>query len=324
MPLSEKPILVTGGAGFIGSALVRALNKQGRTDIVIADILGSDLRWRNLLPLRFTRYLEAESLLEALSGQSLAGIGTVFHLGACSSTTCTDASWLMRTNYDFTYRLVEWAVAGGRRTVYASSASTYGDGTAGMKDGTADLSELQPLNMYGYSKHLFDLHARSQGWLDRIVGLKYFNVFGPGEGHKGDMQSMVIKAVRQIQETGKVKLFRSERPNIKDGEQRRDFLYVNDAVEATLHLAESPGTAGLYNVGSGVASTWMELVTAVFTAMGRPVDVEFVDLPERLRHGYQYWTQADISRLRGTRWTGPRFSLNTAVHDYVKNYLLTT
>jgi ADP-L-glycero-D-manno-heptose 6-epimerase len=322
MPLSERPILVTGGAGLIGSTLVSALNRRGRTDILIADILGHDGKWRHLLPLRFADYFESESLLESLSSPRLADIGTVFHLGACTSTICTDASRLMRNNYEFTRCLAEWAVAGGRRFVYASSAATYGDGSAGMEDGDAGLHAFRPLNMYAYSKHLFDLYAKAQGWLDRIIGLKYFNVFGPGEEHKGDMCSMVFKAFHQIRDTGTVKLFRSGRPDFKDGEQRRDFLYVKDAVEATLHLAETPQAAGLYNAGSGVASTWIELVTAVFAAMARPVAIEFTALPEALRAGYQYWTCADVARLKNTGWTGPRFSLGAAVHDYVRNHLL--
>jgi ADP-L-glycero-D-manno-heptose 6-epimerase len=191
-----------------------------------------------------------------------------------------------------------------------------------MNDADEDLDRLRPLNMYGYSKHLFDLHAKRRGWLDRIVGLKYFNVFGPNEGHKGQMRSVVHKAFHQIRETGKVQLFKSAHPAYRDGEQKRDFLYVKDAVDATLHAAFTPQAKALFNVGSGRASTWIELVTPIFDVLGLPVNIQFIDLPESLREKYQYYTCADISRLRATGWSGPQFSLEQAVRDYVGRYLI--
>ena len=191
-----------------------------------------------------------------------------------------------------------------------------------MDDRTADLHRSRPLNMYGYSKHLFDLYAQKRGWLDRIVGLKYFNVFGPNEAHKDDMRSVVNKAFGQICKTGKVQLFKSEHPDYADGEQMRDFFYVKDAVDATLHLGSHPVAAGLYNLGSGAASTWIQLVTPIFEELDLPVNIEFIDLPELLRGKYQYHTCADISRLLATGWTGPQHSLDHAVHDYVGNYLV--
>jgi ADP-L-glycero-D-manno-heptose 6-epimerase len=218
--------------------------------------------------------------------------------------------------------LAEWAIEGGRRFVYASSAATYGDGSAGMSDAEQDLNRFRPLNMYGYSKHLFDIYASRHGWLDRIVGLKYFNVFGPNEAHKGEMRSVVHKAFGQIRETGRVKLFKSEHPDYRDGEQKRDFFYVKDAVDATLHLAFNPKAAGLFNLGSGRASTWIELVTPIFRELGMPVNIEFIDLPAALREKYQYYTCADISRLLAAGWRGPRFSLEEAVRDYVGRYLI--
>jgi ADP-L-glycero-D-manno-heptose 6-epimerase len=322
MPFADQPIIVTGGAGLIGSNLVRALNAAGRSDIVVCDVLGTDSKWRNLVPLSFTDYVEAGELMARLGEMRFSECGTVFHMGACSSTTCSDASFLIRNNYEFTRRLAEWALEGNRRFVYASSAATYGDGSAGMADGCGDLHRFRPLNMYGYSKHLFDLHAKARGWFDRITGLKYFNVFGPGEEHKGDMRSMVSKAFEQIRNSGRVRLFKSGNPDYEHGRQLRDFLYVKDAVDATLHLAQSPNACGLYNAGSGTASSWIDLVTPVFSAMGSPVNIDFVDLPAELRSKYQYRTLADISRLRGAGWNGPRYTLDQAVEDYVANHLL--
>ncbi len=321
MQPSDK-ILVTGAAGLIGSALVWALNRRGCENLILTDRLGRDERWRNLVPLRFADYLDADQLWDQLGTPALDSVRWVFHLGACSATTEKDAGLLMENNFRYTRRLAEWALAGQRRFVFASSAATYGDGAAGMDDGQEHLNAYRPLNMYGYSKHLFDQHAQRQGWFDRIVGLKYFNIFGPNEDHKGDMRSVVHKACGEIRATGKVSLFRSHHPDFRDGEQRRDFLYVKDAVAMTLHLATTPAAAGIYNLGSGQAATWIDLVTPNFDALGRPVAIEFIDMPEILRGKYQYHTCADVRRLQQTGWTGPTHSLSAAVRDYVTNYLV--
>ena len=283
-------ILVTGAAGMIGSALVWALNRQGFQNIILTDRLGCDERWRNLVPLRYAEYLDADQLWDHLASPALDVVRWVFHLGACSATTEKNAAYLMENNFRYTRRLAEWALAGARRFVYASSAATYGNGDAGMDDGLECLDAYRPLNMYGYSKHLFDLHARRHGWFDHIVGLKYFNIFGPNEDHKGEMRSVVHKAYNQILDTGRVSLFRSHHPDFRDGEQERDFLYVKDAVAMTLHLAQAPGAAGIYNIGSGKASTWVDLVTPIFTALHLPANIEFVDMPDVLRGKYQYHT----------------------------------
>lgn len=305
---------------MIGSALVWALNQRGHENIILSDVLGCDEKWKNLVPLRYADYLDASQIFENFD--KLKDVRYIFHLGACSATTEKDAGYLMENNYRYTKKLAEWAIAGGRRFVYASSAATYGDGSQGMDDAHNKLHQFRPLNMYGYSKHLFDLHAASQGWLDKIVGLKYFNIFGPNEDHKGDMRSVVHKAYAQIREEGYVSLFRSYHSNFKDGEQQRDFFYVKDAVEATIHLAIESKAAGLYNIGSGIASTWIELVTPMFETLGMPVDIRFIDMPEVLRGKYQYHTKADISRLMATGWNGPSYNLLQAVTDYVKNYLV--
>jgi ADP-L-glycero-D-manno-heptose 6-epimerase len=325
MQLTDK-ILVTGSAGFIGSALVWALNQQGYENIVLADFLGLDEKWRNLVPLRYADYIEADQLWARLDTPALRDVRWVFHLGACSATTEKNASYLMDNNFDYTRRLAEWARAGGRRFVYASSAATYGDGVQGMLDGQEHLNDLRPLNMYGYSKHFFDQYAQRQGWFDganAIVGLKYFNVFGPNEDHKADMRSVVHKAYAQIRDEHKVRLFRSYHPDYRDGEQKRDFVYVKDAVAMTLHLARTPVASGLFNVGTGRASTWIELVTPIFSALQLPPQIEFIDMPEVLRGKYQYYTCADTRRLATTGWSGKNHTLGEAVTDYVSRYLLT-
>jgi ADP-L-glycero-D-manno-heptose 6-epimerase len=319
---SDARVLVTGGAGFIGSALVWALNRRGCERIVVCDRLGTDERWRNLTPLRFADYVEADDLLPRLSGGALGKFDLVLHLGACSSTTETDAGFLIRNNYEFTRDLATWALGQKTRFVYASSAATYGDGSAGMDDDDGKLDTLRPLNLYGYSKHLFDLHARRAGFLNRMVGLKYFNVFGPNEGHKGDMRSLVHKSTAQVQTEGVIRLFKSYRSDFHDGEQKRDFLYVKDAVAMTLHLAASKRAGGLFNIGSGRARTWLDLARAVFAALKRKPKIEFIEMPEAIRDKYQYFTQANLARLRAAGYTAPVTPLENAVNDYVRNYLV--
>ncbi len=318
-------VLVTGGAGFIGSALVWALNQHGVRSIVIADRLGNDEKWRNLVPLRFEDYLEADELQERMASNSLGDFDLILHMGACSATTETDATYLARNNFGFTRQLAAWALGRGTRFVYASSAATYGDGSSGMDDSDSSeesLARLRPLNAYGYSKHLFDQYAAHAGILHRVVGLKFFNVYGPNEAHKGDMRSLVHKAFGQIIDSGTVKLFRSHRHDFRDGEQRRDFLYIKDAVAMTLHLAMAPDAGGLYNIGSGTAHSWLELVGALFAALGREQCIEFIDIPESIRAKYQYHTEARIDRLRSAGYSAPATRLADAVRDYVQGYLM--
>lgn len=318
-------ILVTGGAGFIGSALIWALNRRGLTDIVVSDFLGSDEKWKNLVPLKFADYVEADNLRTRLGSKpsTFGKFSAVFHLGACSATTERNAGYLIDNNFAWTKDLALWAQELDARFIYASSAATYGDGAQGMSDTDDNIARLRPLNMYGYSKHLFDLHAQREGWLKRIVGVKYFNVYGPNEDHKGDMRSLVNKAYQQILTTGRVGLFKSYHPEFKDGEQKRDFLYVKDAVEMTLHFAEKATTAGgLYNLGSGDANTWLALTRAIFNALGREPAIDFIEMPEVLRGKYQYFTQADIGKLRASGYNRPMTPLDEAVRDYVQNHLV--
>jgi ADP-L-glycero-D-manno-heptose 6-epimerase len=317
-------ILVTGGAGLIGSALIWELNRRGYENILVADVLGTDEKWRNLVPLKFEDYIDATDLLRAIRSHDdgLGKFDAVFHLGACSATTEKDSDYLMRNNFDYTRRLCEWSVRRQARFVYASSAATYGDGSLGMDDGMTELHRLRPLNMYGYSKHLFDLYADRHDLLPRIVGLKYFNVFGPNEDHKADMRSVVHKAFHQVQSQGRIHLFKSHRPDYSDGGQMRDFLYVKDAVNMTLHLAMNPEANGLFNLGSGEARTWVELAQAIFSALDQPPVIEFIDMPTHLRDKYQYYTCADISRLRAAGYTAEVTSLVDSVADYVRHYLM--
>ncbi|MBC7899185.1 MAG: ADP-glyceromanno-heptose 6-epimerase [Saprospiraceae bacterium] len=321
-------VIVTGGAGFIGSAILWRLNELGYEDILIVDRLDETDKWKNLAPLKFADYLDADDFIDDLD--LFKDAETIFQLGACSSTTERDSDYLIRNNYQYTKDLAEWSVANDVRFIYASSAATYGDGSAGMNDGCEDLDSLRPLNMYGYSKHLFDKYAHRNGLFDRIVGLKYFNVFGPNEDHKGDMRSLVNKAYSQITETGKLQLFKSHHPDYADGEFGRDFVYVKDAVEMTLHFAgygsltnvRATDTGGLFNIGSGKMQTWNELAAAIFAAMDLPPNIEFIDMPELLRDRYQYRTQADLSRLRNAGFDSDVTPLKEAVADYVQNYLI--
>ena len=319
---SDARVLVTGGAGFIGSALVWALNQRGCENIVVCDILGTNEKWRNLTPLRFADYVEAEALLPRLQSGGLGKFDLVLHLGACSATTEKDATYLIKNNYEITRDLAHWSLANKARFVYASSAATYGDGSAGMEDDDSRLDTLRPLNMYGYSKHLFDLHAKRAGILNKIVGLKYFNVFGPNEDHKGDMRSLVHKSFAQVQNEGVIRLFKSYRKEFQNGEQKRDFLYIKDCVAMTLHLAATSKANGLFNIGSGHARTWIDLSNAVFAALKKKPVIKFIEMPETIRDKYQYFTQANLLRLRGAGYAAPVTSLENAVFDYVRRYLV--
>jgi ADP-L-glycero-D-manno-heptose 6-epimerase len=319
---SGSRVLVTGGAGFIGSALVWALNRRGCDNIVVCDILGTTEKWRNLTPLRFADYVEAADLLPRLQSGALGKFDLVLHMGACSATTEKDATYLIKNNFEFTKDLAQWSLANKVRFVYASSAATYGDGAQGMEDNETKLDTLRPLNIYGYSKHLFDLHAKRTDILGKLCGLKFFNVFGPNEDHKADMRSLVHKSFAQVQNEKIIRLFKSYRKDYKDGEQKRDFLYVKDCVAMTLHLAATPKANGLFNIGSGGARTWIDLANAVFSAAGRKPSIKFIEMPASIRDKYQYFTQANLLRLRGAGYVAPVTPLENAVADYIRNYLV--
>jgi ADP-L-glycero-D-manno-heptose 6-epimerase len=313
-------IVVTGGAGFIGRNLVEALNRRGEANIFIVDSLGQGEKWRNLKGLEFEDVWGIEDFRRRIQGDSLPAISTLFHLGACSATDEQNADYLLDNNYRTSRELCEWSLKRKIRFIYASSAATYGNGEHGYSDSDENTVNLSPLNMYGYSKHMFDLWALRHGHLNTIVGIKYFNVFGPGEDHKGDMRSVVTKAISQISANGSVRLFRSHRPEYSDGEQVRDFVYVKDAVEQTLFFHDNPGVCGLFNCGSGTASSWKKLALAVFDALGKEPHLDFIDIPHSIREKYQYHTLADTRKIRSAGFSRPFFALEAAVQDYVDSF----
>jgi ADP-L-glycero-D-manno-heptose 6-epimerase len=316
-------IIVTGGAGFIGSNIVKALNDAGEDKILVVDHLGEGEKWKNLLELSFVDYEHKDDFLIMLErGLFDHGISAVIHMGACSSTTEQNADYLIANNYQYSRSLAQrYAGNTGVRFIYASSAATYGDGSRGYSDAHDALSLLRPLNMYGYSKHLFDLWALRTGFLKKAVGLKYFNVFGPNEYHKGDMRSVVIRSFFQARTLDKVKLFKSYRVDYKDGEQCRDFIYVKDAVKVTLHFLERPDANGIFNVGTGIPRNFNDLASAVFSAIGKSENIEYIDMPEGLEKRYQYYTCAQVEKLRAAGFSDKFATLEDAVQDYVAHYL---
>ncbi len=316
-------IILTGGAGFIGSAMLWELNRNGEERVTVVDDLGSTEsgKWRNLSGLHYSDFIPKDLLPGLLDRNALGHISAVIHMGANSSTTETDADHLLVNNFGYSKSVASFCLARKVRLIYASSAATYGDGSSGYSDTIDKLDRLRPLNMYGYSKQLFDRWALKNAVLDHAAGLKFFNVYGPNEYHKGDMSSVVFKAFHQIRKTGSVKLFRSHRPDYRDGEQLRDFIYVRDCTRIISWLLENPDSSGLFNVGSGTARSFKDLVTATFSALGTPPKIEYVDMPETLRDKYQYYTCADLSRLRSAGFTEPLTSLESGISEYVGEYL---
>ena len=321
-------IVVTGGAGFIGSNVVAALVARGRGDVAVCDRMGGGGKWRNLEKFGITEMIAPEELLAFLDARS-AAVEAVVHMGAVSSTTETDATLLRRENVAFPLALWRWCATNGARLIYASSAATYGDGNAGFDDdgSAAALARLRPLNPYGRSKHLFDRRVarmladgapRPPQW----AGLKFFNVYGPGEGHKGPMRSVVVQVYEQAAAGGPVRLFRSHRPDYADGGQKRDFISVADCAEVVLWLLDHPTVSGLFNLGTGTARTFADLARAVFAALGKEPAITYVDTPPEIRARYQYFTEARMERLRGAGFTAPFTSLEDGVADYVERYLV--
>lgn len=315
-------IILTGGAGFIGSAFLWRLNEAGITDVLVSDELDSTNKWKNLSGRRFIDYIEKDDLMELIRERKLPKVSFVVHMGACSDTTCTDARYFIKNNYEYSKSLVEWAVANEIPFMYASSAATYGDGSCGYSDDEELLEELRPLNMYAFSKQLFDLWVKKERLFSKVTGLKFFNVFGPGEYHKGAMRSLVCKAFPEVQEKGRIKLFKSYREAYGPGEQRRDFIYIKDAVEMMYFFFKNPALTGIYNLGTGEARSWNDLAGSMFKALGREGRIDYIDMPEELRDKYQYFTQADISKLRRAGYDRRIMSLEEAVGDYISHYLV--
>jgi ADP-L-glycero-D-manno-heptose 6-epimerase len=318
-------LLVTGGAGFIGSNMVAGLNEAGRADVAVNDILGSNGKWRNLAGRQFAEFVPPADLLRWLDGRKLDAI---VHLGAISSTTVTDADLLIETNFRLSLRLFDWCAATRTPFIYASSAATYGDGHAGFSDDWAStaLKRLKPMNLYGWSKHMFDLAvvervSRKDKLPPQWAGLKFFNVFGPNEYHKGEMMSLVAKRFDEAKAGRSIRLFKSHRAGVGDGEQKRDFIHVDDAVAVVRWLLETPAVSGIFNVGTGKARSFRDLMLALLAAVGREPVIEYVDMPESIRDSYQYFTEAEMGNLRRAGFNADFATLEEGVKRYVNGYL---
>ncbi len=312
-------IVVTGAAGFIGSCLVAELNKRGRHDLILVDHLvgDDDPKKLNLAGKRYLRYFDKAEYLKLLKRDSFDfDAETILHMGACSSTTLQDADYFEKNNYEYSCTVAQWALKNKAHLIYASSAATYGDGSLGYSDDESLVPRLKPLNLYGESKQKFDQWVLDHAYQDKMTGLKFFNVFGPNEYHKGDMKSVVAKAYQGVATEGRISLFKSYDPKYKDGEQMRDFIYVKDAVDVVLYLMDHPAINGIFNLGTGKARTWKDLACALFAAVGRPLNIEFMEMPEVLRGRYQYFTQAQMAKLRKAGYAKPFTSLEDAVKDY--------
>lgn len=311
-------IVVTGAAGFIGSCIVAGLNERGREDLILVDEL-DEVKKKNLQNKKYRQYYDKKDFLDLVVADKLKERPeATIHMGACSSTTLQDARYFKENNLEYTRSLARWALKHDIRFIYASSAATYGDGSVGYKDDEATIRRCKPLNLYGQSKQDFDLWVLEQGLQDKVVGLKFFNVFGPNEYHKEDMRSVVAKAYQRVAEEGRISLFKSYRKDYKDGQQKRDFIYVKDAVDIVLFFLDHPKVNGIFNVGTGKASTWNELAGALFAAVGKKPSIQYVEMPAGLERRYQYFTQADMAKLRKSGYTKSFTPLKEAVADYVR------
>lgn len=312
-------IIVTGAAGFIGSNIVKGLNEKGINKIIIVDKLRNFEKWKNLLDIKYDDFIDKDVFLDLLYAKRLKKIKAIIHMGACSSTTEKDADYLMHNNYSYSKAIFNFCKKYKIPFIYASSGATYGDGSDGYDDSNYD---LKPLNMYGYSKKIFDDYVLEHfDGSFQCVGLKFFNVYGPNEYHKGEMASMIFHSYNQIKSTGKVRLFKSMNTNYGDGEQKRDFVYVKDAVKIVLFFLKHPAKSGIFNVGCGVVRTFNDLAKATFLAMGRKPMIEYIDMPSYLVGKYQYYTCAKIDKLRKAGYKEPFYTLEEGANDYVLNYL---
>ena len=315
-------LVVTGGAGFIGSVLVAALNARGRRDILVVDEFGDGPKWKNLRGKSFTDVVVPEKFAHDLAAGVYDGrLDGILHIGAITDTSFTDMDELQERNVRYSRTLASWAMAHGARFVYASSASVYGDGALGFSDADTVTPTLLPLNPYAFSKWLSDTEAIREGWTEKVAGLRFYNVFGPNEYHKGRLASVPWHATNQIRETGQIKLFQSHNPRYADGAQERDFVYVKDVCAVVLWFLDHPEANGIYNVGTGQARTFNDLAAAIFRALDKPQDITYIPTPENIRAAYQYHTQADLTRLRLIGCDIPFLSLEDAIDDYIGTYL---
>lgn len=316
-------ILVTGSAGFIGSAVACMLNRRARTDLILSDRFGTKEKWPNVLGVRFARYVRRDELFEYLEHHPDAKkIDTVIHMGACSDTTEPDVDYLVATNVTFSQRLCQWSLAQGAQFIYASSGAVYGDGSLGFSDADTLTPNLRPLNAYGFSKWLFDMWVLEQGLIDSVTGLRFFNVYGPNEYHKGKMASIVYRAFPDARDKGVVRLFESHRPDYEHGQQERDFIYIDEVLDAIGYILDTPSVTGIYNIGTGRTHTFYELAAALLDALGKPRNIEYFPMPENLRDRYQYYTCADMTKFHEAGYPARHDQFAQCVSRYVKNYLM--
>ncbi len=310
-------IIVTGAAGFIGSCITAKLNEMGREDLILVDHLDTNLKKENLKNKKYVQYYEKEDFFNLVIQDRIEeDITCLIHMGACSSTVLQDEEYFRTNNFEYTRTVAQWALKHNVRFIYASSAATYGDGSIGYSDDDQSIRKCHPLNLYGQSKQDLDLWALENGLLDKMVGLKFFNVFGPNEYHKGDMRSVAAKAYGKVVEEGKMKLFKSYNKNYADGDQKRDFIYVKDVVDVVIFFVKNLSANGIFNVGTGEARSWNDLAHALFKAVGKFDAIEYIEMPEILRGKYQYFTQADMRKLGNSGYTKPFTSLEDAIKDY--------
>lgn len=316
-------IVITGGAGFIGSVLAWKLNTLGRKDLILVDQKAEKSpKWVNVKKRAFEDYLESDAFIsEVESGRLNGKVEALFHMGACSDTTEKDRKFLKENNTDYSRRLAEWSLKNNVYFAYASSAATYGAGEHGFSDDDALTPKLKPLNPYGQSKLDFDVWVLQNGLQKKLTGFRYFNVYGPNESHKGAMRSLAQKGFEQIRKDGKISLFRSYKPEVADGGQKRDFVYVKDVVDAMIWFQGHPEKKGIFNLGSGKAQSWNDLAAALFKAMGKPKQIEYVDMPESIRQQYQYFTEADLTKFHATGCPQVFRNLEAGVGDYVREHL---
>jgi len=315
-------IVVTGAAGFIGSAVIWGLNLRKEHDILAVDTIDDPQKKLNLAPLKYTGTVEKDAFRDQLCTGKYKGLRAIFHLGAISSTTENNWELLNDVNVQYSKDIIEYCVQKNIRIIYASSAAVYGDGSSGYTDSEQMFEALQPLNLYGRSKLLVDTWARDKGFLKRAVGLRYFNVFGPNEYHKGTMQSVIAKSFPLAYERGEIRLFKSYNPAYAHGEQKRDFVYIKDVVRATLFFLDHSAQSGIFNIGTGVARSWNDVAHALFSALNKKGTITYVDMPEALRGQYQYFTEANISKLRAAGCNDSFETLEDSITNYVQDYLL--